>query len=435
MKVIAVWANSIDAEKWAEIFYRYSSQVAVRGQEAVLFEVSKSQKLYSLETILARVKALLRQQKVSASVACASDVPTALAMAHFTSVIRKGDLPLEALHFYASPFARDAEKESFIGRKIFLLQKLGIKNLSGFLALPAQAIVSHLGAEMLSLYEAVRDSRGLPWPYWHPSEKLIENLTYEERENLQGVGHSPETLTFLLKALIDRMVLRCRGRGRRILRFGLSFILEKTSRHEGERAFEWTLIFPHLSTREILNMVREKVDFELAQRPLGETGTRIEDLRLEVFETAPHAAAQKDIFDPKKEEQHEAWLSFVSRLTDKLGAERVFMALPQESYIPENAWQKTLQVVSPLIAEENKAASAVATRPLRLFKKPIPVGRAWFDHVTIENSPEVISPEWWKTDIANSQLERVYFYVTHKKTSEKFWVYRSGDGFFIHGCF
>jgi hypothetical protein len=438
MKVVAVHftpGSEIDAGKWAEIFYRYSSQVAVRENEAVLFEIEGSQNIYSEENIMARVRALLRRHNIKASVACGADAPTALSLAVFQRsrvLLRKGDLPLTALHYYSTPFYRDEDREKIIARKIYLLQKLGIENLAGFLALPIQAIVSHLGAEMLSLYEAVRDSRQLPWPFWHPSEHLVENLTLEERENLAGVGHSPEALVFLLKALIDRLVLRCRGRGRRLVRFGLAFVLEKTSRHEGERTFEWTLTLPHLSAREILNMVREKVAFSLAQKPLGDTGTRIEDLRLEAFETAPNSSAQKDIFNPQKEEQHEAWLSLVSRLTDKLGAERVFMAIPQESYAPERAWKKSL-VEEMTEAARSAPLLKLAPRPLRLFKKPIAVGRAWFQNVTVSDVPEVLGSEWWKS--AASSLERVYFHVVDKRTHEKFWVFRSGEGFFIHGYF
>jgi len=430
MKVLAVLfekspndgANQISDV--AEVLYRYSSQIALRDQEAIFMEVSKSMRLYRAESLTCRVQAHLRQFGLQARTALADDPATALSFArYFVRGGRKGELPTLTLLDYVSPFRRlDATEKNLFLRKIQLLERLGVRTLGRFLALPEKTIVNHLGGQMLTVYDAVQSSRDCPWPYFKPKEKVCEQLSLSERELTSS---SLEGMSFLFKSLIDRSLARLHGRGERLISFKLIFDLEKNSQSEGQRIYKFDLSLPHSSVRDLLSVVRERVAADLQQKPLT---SLVENLSLEVLEVAPAQSGQRDILNPKKQEENEAFRSLLSRIAEKIGSEKVFMAETQESYRPESSWRKTLKDLH-LEQEELPVQGPRPQRPLRLLQIPLKVDPSWLAKVKVLDSPEVLSGEWW-----DKGFERIYFRVQAEQ-GEQFWVFRTKTGVYIHGAF
>ena len=84
----------VSIEAFAEACFRFSPQVALRGEEAVFVEIGGSSHLFSEQTMPLRLTALCQRFDVQAKVAIADDAPTALAMARFRQADAK-KLPLD----------------------------------------------------------------------------------------------------------------------------------------------------------------------------------------------------------------------------------------------------------------------------------------------------------------------------------------------------
>ena len=144
--------------------------------------------------------------------------------------------------------------------------------------------------------------------------------------------------------------------------------------------------------------------------------------------------------------------ALVDRLSNRLGASRVWRAQPVESDVPE----RSVQTVAPLAPQAGRDWP-YWPRPTRLLTPPQPVeamallpdySPAWFSwrrkrHVVRwADGPERIAGEWWRRD-AESVALRDYWQV-EDEAGHRFWLYRRGNGidlstgdlqWFVHGVF
>ena len=144
--------------------------------------------------------------------------------------------------------------------------------------------------------------------------------------------------------------------------------------------------------------------------------------------------------------------ALVDRLTNRLGASRVWRAAPVESDVPERS---VCQVAA--LAPPAGEAWPDWPRPARLLTPPQPVEALALlpDHspaaftwrrrrhiVRWADGPERIAGEWWRRDAETAAL-RDYWQV-EDAAGRRFWLYRRGDGidpatgdlrWFVHGVF
>ncbi|MEI7712439.1 MAG: DNA polymerase Y family protein [Rhodospirillales bacterium] len=143
----------------------------------------------------------------------------------------------------------------------------------------------------------------------------------------------------------------------------------------------------------------------------------------------------------------------VDRLSNRLGAARVFRNEPVESDVPERSVRRV-----PALQSGAKANwPADLPRPIRLLDPPQPVEAMALlpDHpplaftwrrvrhrVRHADGPERIAGEWWKRD-GEMHSVRDYFRV-EDEDGRRFWLFRRGDGedaatgdrrWFLHGFF
>ena len=145
--------------------------------------------------------------------------------------------------------------------------------------------------------------------------------------------------------------------------------------------------------------------------------------------------------------------ALVDRLSNRLGAERVYRAEPVESDVPE----RSVRRVPALQRGGGKSWSPDLPRPVRLLDPPQPVETMALlpDHpplaftwrrvrhrVKHADGPERIAGEWWKRD-GEMRSVRDYFRV-EDEDGRRFWLFRRGDGedpatgdrrWFLHGFF
>jgi protein ImuB len=431
MKVLCLYfgnnanLNTANLKNIAELFYQLTPQIALRGNEAIFLELSKGQRLLSEESFLKRALVILRKFKLAPRYAVAEDPGTALAYCKFFT-LKKNILPVEALQCYLEPFKTASDYDSAFLKMIPHLQRLGIKSVRDFLTLSPSSLPSRFGPVGLLLFMRLQNPQTLLWPSFTPDEKVAEKIDFQDDWRMESMN----SLIFYLKSLLDRTQMRLRAKGLQIKQFEVVFTQEKFSTiPDPEYKVLIDLSMPQISAKSLLTLTKEKIDYALQKNPL--LGI-IASLELRVLDQVPYRTAQKNIFEPKKEENLENWYELLARLSLRLGEKNVFQAKPRESHLPEKAWERSLP------GHPNPAITWNApTRPLRTFPQPEKVdlqGNALrWDHETFEieevSHREVVLSEWW-----NDFVERVYFRAKTKSGAD-LWLFRTTEGVFIHGYF
>jgi len=146
----------------------------------------------------------------------------------------------------------------------------------------------------------------------------------------------------------------------------------------------------------------------------------------------------------------------VDRLSNRLGATRVFRMAPTGSDVPERSARRVAPMASPPSIPLG-GWPADLPRPVRVFTPPHPVDAiaalpdgppaafTWQRQrrrIRRADGPERIRAEWWKSQAETTAL-RDYWQV-EDETGRRYWLFRRGDGqdeqtgdlrWFLHGLF
>jgi len=192
---------------------------------------------------------------------------------------------------------------------------------------------------------------------------------------------------------------------------------------------------------------------------------RLLDERLETVDPDPGVEAMRltlPLVEPIEQTQMATLLAddpppdlsvLLDRLTNRLGADRVYRVAPVESDVPE----RSVQRIPPLSPPTHLTWPEDLPRPTRLLSPPQPVRalaplpdqppvaftwRRKRFRVRRADGPERIHGEWWRRD-AETLAVRDYFQV-EDEDGHRFWLFRRGDGvdvetgdlsWFLHGIF
>ena len=417
--------GGLEAEKipaLAEACLRISSQVALRPGSAVFVEIGRSRLLQQRSTLKARLEWLGRRYG-HCRLGFGRHAGEALALARW-GVSSAEALPLDALQDYASPFLEDEASSAEVAAICGAFRSLGLRKLGDFLALPEKSIGERFGADAALLRGRVMGISGMAWPRFEPQAVMREDEELRGLETMDAC-FSLEPLFFQLKSAIDRLCARLRGRALRASRLKLTLLLDLGRGRVRGRELDLALALPQGSPRELLKILRERLEDDVRRLPLS---SGVAGLKLEVLESAPGPGAQGDFFDTREKEV-EAWNSLVARLSQKLGPDQVFLAEIVQRYLPERAWRRMLKEPEPAIAE---APSLLASRPSRLLAQPMPLlrdgesllapGRKRKWHATTWEGPERLSGEWWEESFARD------YYRVGTDEGRDLWVYsREGE--------
>jgi protein ImuB len=143
----------------------------------------------------------------------------------------------------------------------------------------------------------------------------------------------------------------------------------------------------------------------------------------------------------------------IDRLSNRLGAGKVYRVAPVESDVPERA----VLAIPPLTPASGQGWATSWPRPARLLPWPEPVVAMGLlpDHppraftwrrvrhrVVRADGPERITGEWWRR---SSELAAIRdYWIVENEDGCRFWLFRQGDGidpatgslaWFLHGFF
>lgn len=436
MRIVCIkLPKNTDAQAIAEIFYRATPQIRLRqagnmpapfDHTAIFLEISKCHSLYSESTFLKRTQVTLERIDISAELAIADDISTALAMAIYP-VVDKDSLPVESLIYYSDPLGQYPDQHRVVVKAVSLLKSLRIHTLKDFLKIPSYEISPRFGSVILMAYQRILGLHDIPWIEFVPrhvvEEKHEFDLAYPPRDL--------EPIYFTMRPMLEKLYLRLRGRGQRVRQFKIVLQQEYETR-KNQQSYEVPIIIqlPFVSVKTIFQIAKEKLDAVVQRNPLEHA---IVSVSVVVTEEAPYLTSQKDLFDQKKEETSESFFHLVSRLATKLGTEGAFFAQIKENYLPERNWFRVPEKSNDTVQE-----SFIPERPLRLFKEPMPIviqnnrlvyNRLPYD-ITEWKNPEVLLSNWWEI----SGGERVY-YKLNTTSGDNFWVFINKDSYYLHGIF
>jgi protein ImuB len=415
----------------AEACYRYTPQIAVRtpveteNEYAIFLEIGACHRLYSEELLKIKLATLAKRFGWFSRVTLGDSAAEAFALARNPSYLYLQDLPLSAVVDYVTPFGVDPDLERKLAKVIHTLQLLGLKNVGEFATIAPRTLSSRFGKEAVELSARIRKQLDMPWPGFHPSLTIVEKSSVENSENLEALG-------FVLKGLVDRAIARLHGRCERASIIQIDFDLVKWGRSLGQshiREFRLELPIAQGSTRGLFPIIQEHLSAALQRDPLT---SPVDSIHLQILESVPSRGSQRDFFT-RKEEESEVWDALVARLSLKIGAGKVYTAVPVNRYLPEKAYTRSIKKLS----DQDYVSPPWPHRPTRLLKNPQPLSESAMSELGGQlHGPERISGEWW-----NSQYEGFFRDYYRLKTTEgqELWVFRNckapSPEFYLQGYF
>lgn len=297
------------------------------------------------------------------------------------------------------------------------LQSFGLRTLGELRRLPGASARRRLGdAPLTELAEAWGDIPDLRPPFPFP-EHFAQSLELPAR-----IEHA-EALTFAAQRLIAALVgwLRTRQLAVRTCHLLL------THDDGTPTTLPLQLAEPTVDGDRLLRLLQEHLARLVLPAP-------VEALTLAAKDVEPLAPASCDLFDRPTE--GEGAPACLERLRARLGEAAVHGIAATPDHRPEVASRTEPQATTP-------QAPALAPGPRPLWLLPIPQaiaeqgGRpAWRGPLQLLTRAERIESGWWDNGEpdAPGDLRRDYF-IARNPQGRTLWIFRDGDGWFLHGHF
>lgn len=181
MQVICVLINNQEVIfDFVQACFRYGARLAWT-QEAVFLEFPGVQSPYSLEKLFSSLEDLAAHFEVQTRIAAAEDAPTALCFAHY-GVMRREQLPLDALKYYFSPFRVPEELKT----ALTLLRTRGYRTLKDLTKVLPSSLLQEFGNTLMEAWLRARDKSGRSWPGF----QFLESFAPSPEEEALGFAHA-----------------------------------------------------------------------------------------------------------------------------------------------------------------------------------------------------------------------------------------------------
>ncbi len=312
------------------------------------------------------------------------------------------------------------------------LRRLGLETVASLLALPRAPFARRLGAGVLLRLDQAMGRVA------EPITPLTPPGTPEARMAFPEPLLTAESFCAVITRLVRRIcrTLEHAGLGAR----HLDLVFERVD--STAQAVRIGTARPSRDPRHLARLLEEQIE-------TVDPGLGVDAMRLVAPFTEPLVFTQLANLAAEPEADVAA---LVDRLSNRLGADRVWRAAAVESDVPERSVRRIAAVAPP-----DKTAWPAWPRPTRLLHPPQPVDtvsglpdqppaafiwRRQRHRVRRADGPERIAGEWWRRD-AEMGAVRDYWQV-EDEAGRRFWLYRRGDGqdaatgdlsWFVHGVF
>lgn len=418
----------------AEGFLRFSPAFMPSAPDGLWLDASAASLFGGEAGLVDRVEAQARASGYRARVVLASELFTARALARFGAgaCVAPGDskralagLPLQALEDVPDVVAS--------------LRALGLSTLGELGALLPTQVIARLGAQGL---------RAQRWVQGHDETRLLPAVlpeVVEEVRTLEAPAESLEPLLFALKASLDRLSARLRGRQRAAVRLTLTLVLEPT----GPIPVPLALARPTTDPKLLLDLVRHRLESVRLEAPVA-------TLIVTVDESCDDRGRQGVLGDAPAGDA--ALETVLARLATALGPEALGSPMLADDHRPEAAHApgpfRPPRREPGMFAEARRARPPVQAQPDWQLERPVRLLAGEGEPLDVEIDalgtlrsarvlgkrrsvlaivgPERLGGHWW----SEAPFQRDYYRV-HFDGLGPAWVYRRADEgrFYLHGLF
>jgi protein ImuB len=423
----------------ADGLIRYTPMVALDAPDGIILDITGCTHLFVEERGLAAdIEVWMAKLRMTIRMAFASTPGAAHALVRFQALPAKDaaaairQLPVAAL---------ELEAEATQG-----LIRAGLKNVGELAKRPMATIAARFGAEAVTALRRLLGEEAKPIKPRIPQTPILAERRFAEP--VARIEYALKVLSELTGEAARQMEERGQG-GRRFEAFlfrsdGLIRRLAvETSRPTRDPAL-------------VMRLMNERI--EVLSDPI-DPGFGFDLIRLSVPVIEPLAITQLGLEGGAACEAQVAAL--IDRLSSRLGRNRVWHLVPQDTHIPEQTQFKLPAVEAGRLttAWPKPTAGEPPLRPLHLFDPPqlieviaeVPDGpphrfcwRRVFHEVRRFEGPERIASEWWKRKdgaVDKAGLTRDYYRVEDAR-GRRFWVFRHGlyeekpdPNWYLHGLF
>jgi len=365
---------------------QFTSRVSLEPPQAVLLEVEGSLRLFgSAGQLIGLLRSGLAGIGFEARLATGPTPRAALWLA------RCDGETLEALPIGAIAPAPET---------LALLHRIGVGTLGELMRLPRAGLAPRFGQGVLDELDRALGKVPEARSFFTLPERFSAQL------ELPAPVAQAENLLFAAQRLLRLLEGFLAARQAGVRDFTLSLL------HRDAQATRIAIGFaaPRRDAEHGLRLLRERLAGLALVGPA-------EGLRLQAGEPAPLAGATRGLFRDVRSET-EDWQRLLERLQARFGGSLVHGLAPRADHRPERAWRA---------AGEGGAAVSANPRPLWLLASPRPLEEGGF---TLLAGPERIESGWWDGEDA----ARDYF-IARTQGGSLSWIYRTPEGWFLHGLF
>jgi protein ImuB len=418
---------------------RFSPAVAIDAPDGLFLDVTGVDHLWNGEAqMLADLRARLAANGLPFRCAIADTPGAAWALAHYGqdgAIAPPGGQA--GLLAPLSPAALRFETETWAQ-----LERLGLRRLDQLMSIPRGPFARRFGrAAMLRLDQALgREREALT--FRRPPTPWFARLAFAEPIS------APEDMARVAADVTAKLCTRLEAQGHGARRFEIAF-----HRVDGQALpLSIGLSLPGRDPVRIAKLFALRLE-------TVDPGFGIEVVTLTAQDVEPISGRQARLDAGRAATVEEGLAPLVDRLTNRLGAERVWRAAPVESHVPELAVGRARPFAGDKRAEV-RPWNRETPRPTRLFRRPEPVEavmaitpddppsqfrwRGRVHRVRRAEGPELLGEEWWKGAIEEVRTDHVRdYYRVEDMDGGRFWLFRAGlygdpdtpPNWWMHGVF
>ena len=422
----AVSYSPLQLERIAEALLRFTPDV-VMGKNRIFLEMSRTKKLFRLDSFQKRVQVLAERESMSSAFwqwGIGRTIPESWVQCRFKNV-KPASLPIESIFDYIDPFFQvqlvRAQQD-----KCALFAALGMRTIQDLFQVPHDALLVRFGEMLDQFSKHYFEGRQIAWVRFKPHVDLIE----VSRWNSDEWVIDSESLIFKIKPLIDRLMSRLFSRHQSLKQ--LEIVLKLDSRAI-DRKLVLSFAFPQTSSQLLLKLLREKISFEMQKEPLTDP---IMVVTMKVMEATPrehHSLTFQfaDKNEESSEDLREKWMELIAYLGT------AFQVETTEHHLPERSWRKVLCADPTTSKPLDQVAHLFQKRPLKLYHEPLPLFRVGmflkrdqklWRIVEFSCEEKIAGYEW---DIEETQgFDRTYYRVKVEASGsdfehqEEWWIYK-----------
>lgn len=322
------------------------------------------------------------------------------------------------------------------------LHHLGIETIGQLQKLPREQLPSRFGRLILQRLDQLTGKIPEPLialPFITP---VLESLDFD------GLVSDPLSLETIFQSLLTKVLLTLERRG-----LGIGQLVVTLKRSDAPAAeFALNCSRPSRDARALMILYRCAFDkLAMPKSPhrhdpyARNAGDGFLSITLDVQQARPLQYQQVELAHAAHAGQEHAWQGTVDLIRTRLGDESIEQVELQESYLPEHAYKRTLEVPAPSAAQ-----MIPADRPLQMLAppaelrvmvspshdadgSPLSFNLQGSVHKVIQSvGPERIAGQWWE----GHNKTRDYFDVADDSGSH-YWIFRVQETgkWYLHGLF